>query len=69
MYAFKKIGRLVIRPREGVTYDELWDDVLNAGALDFQPSDASPSSSPVDLVTAVSPEYEVSPSTLPHLPI
>ncbi len=59
MYAFKRIGRLVKRPREGVTYDELWDDALNAGALVFQTSDASPSSSPIDLVTAVSPEYEV----------
>lgn len=35
-YAFKKIGKIVLRPREDATYEQVWDDVIEAGAEDLE---------------------------------
>ncbi|KAG8905988.1 hypothetical protein FRB99_007845 [Tulasnella sp. 403] len=34
-YAFKQIGKLVVRPRQGATYEEIWEHAVNAGAQDL----------------------------------
>ncbi|KAG8960610.1 hypothetical protein FRC05_006718 [Tulasnella sp. 425] len=31
-YAFRKIGKIVLRPREGATHDQVYDDVIESGA-------------------------------------
>ncbi|KAG9014003.1 hypothetical protein FRB94_000200 [Tulasnella sp. JGI-2019a] len=34
-YAFKKIGKIVLRPRDDATYEQVWDDIIEAGADDL----------------------------------
>lgn len=35
-YAFRKIGKIVLRPREGATFDQVYDDVIEAGAEELE---------------------------------
>lgn len=34
-YAFKKIGKISLRPRDGASYEQIWDEVVEAGADDL----------------------------------
>ncbi|KAG8939121.1 hypothetical protein FRC04_006955 [Tulasnella sp. 424] len=35
-YAFRKIGKIVLRPREGATHDQVYDDVIESGAEELE---------------------------------
>ncbi|KAG8989752.1 hypothetical protein FRB90_002086 [Tulasnella sp. 427] len=62
-YAFRKIGKVVLRPRESATCDQVYDDVIEAGAeeLDGEFNTEDPSQTELEITT--------SPSTLSSVQI
>lgn len=56
--AFKKTGKIILRPRDDATYEQVWDDVMEAGPEDLsgeiQPHD--PAQTELELCLAASKE-------------
>ncbi|KAG8938167.1 hypothetical protein FRC04_009320 [Tulasnella sp. 424] len=55
-YAFRKIGKIVLHPREGATHDQVYDDVIESGAeeLEGQFNTEDPGQTELEITTSPS---------------
>ncbi|KAG8893959.1 hypothetical protein FRC01_013248, partial [Tulasnella sp. 417] len=55
-YAFRKIGKIVIRPREGADFEQVYDDVIESGAeeLEGELNEEDPAQTEFEITTSPS---------------